>query len=297
MSDVLMYPVKYEGDIYRPPSEARSLILQATIGCSHNRCTFCKMYKRKKYRVRDFRELETEIVLVSQMMPKTKRIFLADGNALSIPFEQLAEILRALQNAFPHLERVSLYGNPQDLLEKSVEQLEELKSLKLGIIYLGIESGSAAVLENINKGVTPQQVVEGASRAKEAGVPLSITIINGLAGAEGSAEHAKETAALLNKIDPEYVGLLSLMTEPGTTMHRRFKEGLLTPLSPWELLKEIRMMVEGLSLTNCVFRANHASNYLPLGGNLPADRDRIVSLIDAALSGEIPLRPDESRGL
>lgn len=293
-----MYPVKYEGDIYRPPSEARSLILQATIGCSHNQCTFCKMYKRKKYRVRDYGELEKEIFMVSQMMPKTKRIFLADGNALSVPFEQLSKILGALQDALPQLERVSIYGNPQDLLEKSVEQLRELKKLKLGIIYLGIESGSAAVLKEVKKGVTPQQVVEGASRAKEAGVPLSITIINGLAGAEGSADHAKETAALLNKIDPEYVGLLSLMTEPGTTMHRRIKEGLLTPLSPWELLKEIRIMVEGLTLTNCVFRANHASNYLPIKAVLSRDKERLLAELDQVITKKAPgsLKSEYLRG-
>ncbi len=294
-----MYPLKYEGDIYRPPSEAKSLILQATVGCSHNRCTFCGMYKRKKYRVRDFGELEKEIIMVSRMMPKTARIFLADGNALSIPFEQLSKILSALQDAFPQLERVSLYGNPQDLLEKSVEQLRELKKLKLGIIYLGIESGSAAVLKDINKGVTPQQIVEGASGAKEAGVPLSITVINGLAGAEGSEEHAKETAILLNKIDPEYLGLLSLMTVPGTTTHRRFKEGLLTPLNPWELLKEIRMMVEGLSLTSCVFRANHASNYLPIKAVLSQDKDRLLAELDQVITKKAPgsLKSEYLRGL
>ncbi len=294
-----MYPVKYEGDIYRPPSEAKSLILQATIGCSHNRCTFCGMYKRKKFRVREFEELEKEIIAVSQMMPRTRRIFLADGNALAIPFELLSRILQLLQDAFPKLERVSLYGNPQDLLEKSVEQLRELKNLKLGIIYLGIESGSAAVLKEIRKGVTPQQIAEGASRAKQAGVPLSITVINGLAGLEGTEEHAGETASLLNKIDPEYLGLLSLMTVPGTTTHRCFKEGLLTPLSPWELLKEIRMMVEGLSLTNCVFRANHASNYLPIKAVLSRDKEQLLAELDRVIAKKAPgsLKSEYLRGL
>ena len=294
-----MYPVKYEGDIYRPPSEAKSLILQATIGCSHNRCTFCGMYKRKKFRVREFEELEKEIIAVSQMMPRTRRIFLADGNALAIPFELLSRILQLLQDAFPKLERVSLYGNPQDLLEKSVEQLRELKNLKLGIIYLGIESGSAAVLKEIRKGVTPQQIAVGASRAKQAGVPLSITVINGLAGLEGTEEHAGETASLLNKIDPEYLGLLSLMTVPGTTTHRCFKEGLLTPLSPWELLKEIRMMVEGLSLTNCVFRANHASNYLPIKAVLSRDKEQLLAELDQVIAKKAPgsLKSEYLRGL
>ncbi len=275
-----MFPLKYEGDVFRPPSEAKSLILQATIGCSHNRCTFCSMYKRKKFRVRKLAEIEEEIALTSDMLPYTRRIFLADGNALAMPTAELVHVLKKLNSAFPQLERVSLYGNPHDLLEKSSEELKALKDINLGIIYLGIESGSAAVLEAVKKGVTPEQLAEGAAKAKAAGVPLSVTVLNGLAGVEGSAEHARESARLLNIIDPEYLGLLSLMAAPGTTMHRQIKEGLLTPLGPWELLKEIRMMVEGLNLSNCIFRANHASNYLPLKAILSRDQDALLTNLD-----------------
>lgn len=294
-----MFPLKYEGDVFRPPSEAKSLILQATIGCSHNRCTFCGMYKRKKFRVRKLEEVKKESALISHLMPHTTRVFLADGNALAVPTDQLLQILKTLISSFPRLERVSLYGNPHDLLQKSVGELKKLKNNKLGIIYLGIESGSASVLDAVKKGVTPEQLAEGSGKAKEAGVPLSITVLNGLAGVEGSAEHARETARLLNEIDPEYLGLLSLITVPGTTMHRHFKEGLLTPLGPWELLEEIKMIVKDLNLTNCVFRANHASNYLPLKAVLSRGKEALLADLDRVIEQKAPgsLKSEYLRGL
>jgi len=294
-----MLPIKYEGDVFRPPSEAKSLILQATIGCSHNRCTFCSMYKRKKFRIRNLDEIKKEIVLTSRMLPHTRRVFLADGNALAVPTEQLLETLELLDQSFPGLERVSLYGNPYDLLEKSRAELIKLREHKMGIVYLGIESGSARVLEHIKKGVTPDQIAEGALRAKAAKVPLSITVLNGLAGLEGSDEHARESALLLNRIDPEYLGLLSLMTVPGTTTHRQFSRGELTPLGPWEMLKEIRMIVEGLNLSNCTFRANHASNYLPLKAVLSRDQEKLLASIDQVIEQKAPgsLKSEYLRGL
>ena len=294
-----MIPLQYEGDVFRPPSEAKSLILQATIGCSHNRCTFCGMYKKKKYRERSLEEINKDIALTARMLPYTRRVFLADGNALAMKTANLLEVMRSLNNAFPKLERISLYGNPQDLLVKSVDELADLKAHKLGIIYLGIESGSSAVLEAVKKGVTPEQIAEGAARAKKAGIPLSITAINGLAGREGTGEHARGTAELLNQIDPEYLGLLSLMTVPGTTMHRQFSQGELTPLGPWELLEEIKMIVAGLNLTGCTFRANHASNYLPLKAVLSRDRETILGELDKVLEKKAPgsIKNEYMRGL
>ncbi len=294
-----MIPLQYEGDVYRPPSEAGSLILQATIGCSHNRCTFCGMYKKKKFRIRGLEELEREIEQVSRFLPGTRRIFLADGNALVVPTEQLLQILQSLQEAFPKLERVSVYGNPQDLLDKSADELVELKNNKLGIVYLGLETGSLSVLEDIKKEVTPGEIVKGSTRAKEAGVPLSITVLNGLAGLEGTEEHARETARVLNQIDPQYLGLLSLIPVPGTTTHRHFEKGKLTALTPWQLLEEIRMMVEGWELTHCVFRANHASNYLPMKAVLSRDRDNLLAEIDRVLARKAPgsLKSEFLRGL
>jgi radical SAM superfamily enzyme YgiQ (UPF0313 family) len=279
-----MIPIKYEGDVYRPPSEARSLIIQATIGCSHNRCTFCAMYKRKKFRERALDEIIKDIEIAAAYLPRTRRIFLADGNALAIDTPKLIKILELLSNSFANLERVTLYGNPHDLLQKTTKELIELRNNKLGMIYLGIESGSAAVLSAVKKGVTPAEMAEGAAKVKKAGIPLSVTVLNGLAGVEGSGEHARATAQLLNIMDPEYIGLLSLMTVPGTTMHRRFKEGHLTPLSPWQLLEEIRAIVSELELTNSVFRANHASNYLPLKATLPFEKKALLLNLDQAIA-------------
>jgi len=294
-----MIPLQYEGDVFRPPSEAKSLILQATIGCSHNRCTFCGMYKKKKFRERSLAEINKDISLAASFLPHTKRVFLADGNALAMDTHNLLTVLQSLTRAFPSLERVSLYGNPQDLLNKTAKELAELKAGKLGIIYLGIESGSASVLESVKKGITPDQIAEGAERAKQAGVPLSITAINGLAGKEGTEEHAAGTAELLNKIDPEYLGLLSLMTVPGTTMHRQFSAGKLTPLNPWELLQEIKMIVQKLSLSNCVFRANHASNYLPLKAVLSKDRELLLAELEKVIDKKAPgsIKNEFLRGL
>jgi len=294
-----MMPISYEGDVFRPPSEARSLILQATIGCSHNRCTFCAMYKRKKYRARSLAEIDRDIVTTAAYFPHTRRVFLADGNALAMAIADLVAVLDHLDRAFPQLERVTLYGNPQDLLQKSEDELKELRDHRLKMVYLGVESGSAAVLEAVKKGVTPAELVKGAARLKKAGIPLSVTVLNGLAGLEGTIEHANSTAKILNEMDPEYVGLLSLITVPGTTIHRRFKSGELTALNPWQLLEEIRMMVEGLTLTNSVFRANHASNYLPLKATLSRDKQQLLAALDRIIADRSPatLKSEFMRGL
>ena len=248
-----MRGLRYEGDVYRPPSEAGSLILQVTIGCAHNRCTFCTMYKNKKYRARDISEIFADIDYAASLVPHTRRIFLADGNALVLETERLVRILDRLNNSFPFLERVGIYSNPQDLLGKEIEELAALKKYKLGMIYLGVESGSTAVLDAVKKGVKPAQIVAGARKVKQSGIPLSLTVINGLAGKEGTIEHAGETARLVSEIDPEYLGLLTLMIVPGTGMARKVARKELTPLSPWEIIEEIRMMVEQLELTACAF--------------------------------------------
>ncbi len=294
-----MFPLQYEGDVFRPPSEARSLILQTTIGCSHNRCTFCAMYKKKKYRARSLTEINSDIVKTAACFPHTRRVFLADGNALAMATADLVAVMDHLNKAFPLLERVTLYGNPQDLLAKSEVELIELRDHRLKMIYLGVESGSAAVLEAVKKGVTPADLVKGAAKLKKAGIPLSVTVLNGLAGLEGTVEHARSTAEVLNAMDPEYIGLLSLITVSGTTMHRRFKSGELTALNPWQLLAEIRMMVEGFSLTNSVFRANHASNYLPLKATLSRDQQQLLIALDRIIAERSPssLKNEYMRGL
>ncbi len=291
--------MRYEGDIFRPPSEAGSLILQATVGCSHNRCTFCAMYKNKRYRERSLKELEEDLRYASGMVPHTRRIFLADGNALHMPAEQLIDLLEKFPNYFPHLERVSVYSNPQDLLEKDVEELKRMRELKLGMIYLGVESGSPGVLQAVKKGATPEDMIQGAQKCKKAGIPLSVTVINGLAGREGMEEHARQTAQLLRKMDPEYLGLLTLMVYPGFPIYRKIEAGELTMLEPWEILEEILLMVRDLELSNCVFRANHASNYLPMKAVLSRDKSKLIANIERIMEDKNPavLREEWRRGL
>jgi radical SAM superfamily enzyme YgiQ (UPF0313 family) len=294
-----VFPLTYEGEVFRPPSEAESLILQATVGCSHNRCAFCAMYKRKKFRERSLDDLKAEITQAARFQPHTRRVFLADGNALTLSTDKLLDILTVLDQAFPRLERVAVYCNPLDLLQKEVAELAALGRRKLGMAYLGVESGSERVLRSVQKGATPDEMARGGARVKEAGIPLSVTVINGLAGLEGTEEHARETARLLNRMDPDYLGLLSLMLIPGTPLHRQVQEGSFTPLGAWEMLQEIRRMVEGLTLTNCLFRANHASNYLPLKALLPRDRESLLAALDQVLKKQAPetLRPEWHRGL
>ena len=257
------------------------------------------MYKKKKYRVKPLDKLAEEINRVKLFAPRTRRVFLADGNALSIEFSQLQEILSLLREAFPRLERVAVYGNPHDLLEKRASELSALGEAGLKMIYLGMESGSARVLEAIRKGVTPEEIACGADKLKGSGIALSVTVLNGLAGREGSEEHALESAKLLSRIDPEYIGLLSLITVPGTTMYRLFKEGKLTPLNPWELLEEIRLIAAGLDLTSSVFRANHASNYLPLKATFPEDKERLLKSLGKVIEEKRPssIKGEYMRGL
>ena len=291
--------MRYEGDIYRPPSEGGSLILQSTIGCSHNGCTFCGMYKGKRYRERPLDEFVGDVQYAAHMAPHTSRIFLADGNALHMPADKLIEILELLNEYFPFLERVSVYCNPQDLLVKEVDDLRKMRELKLGMLYLGVESGSPQVLRDVNKGATPEDMIEGARKTKEAEIPLSVTVINGLAGREGMEDHAYQTAQLLNKMDPEYLGLLTLMVYPGFPIYRRISNGELTMLESWEILAEILLMVRHLNLTECVFRANHASNYLPLKGVLSRDREALLTNIEQIIEAKNPsvLRQEWMRGL
>lgn len=292
--------MRYEGDIYRPPSEAASLILQATVGCSHNRCSFCVMYKNKRYREKSLEELREDIVYAADRVPHTRRIFLADGNALHIPAKKLTEILQLLNSYFPRLERVSVYANPQDLLDKETEELKTLRELGLGMIYLGVESGCPDVLKTVRKGATPEDMIRGAEKTKTAGIPLSVTVINGLAGREGMEKHARETVRLLNKMDPEYLGLLTLMVYPGFPIYKRINAGELTMLESWEILQEILLMVRELDqLSNCVFRANHASNYLPLKAVLSRDRHKLISNIEDIIKERNPgyLRAEWQRGL
>jgi len=292
--------IQYEGSIWRPPSEARSLILQATIGCSHNACIFCVSYKQKKYRIRGVKGIQEDLEVFSSHYKNTvRRVFLADGNALAIPTEELADILQLLKKEIPNLERVGVYGYAKDVRVKTTEDMHALKEAGLGIIYLGLETGDDELLRWACKGIDSEENIAACLKIREAGIPLSLTIILGLGGLDNSEKHARRTAEVLSKIDPEYIGALTLMTPRGTRIHEMLSSGEFVLMKPMEILRELRLLVETLDLSNCTFRTNHASNYLALGGKLPRDKNRILLALDKAIiSGdESILRPSYTRGL
>ncbi|MBE3585061.1 B12-binding domain-containing radical SAM protein [Desulfofundulus thermocisternus] len=289
----------YEPPLFRPPSEASSLILQVTLGCSHNACAFCGMYKGKKFRVRSQAEIMADIEIASRFGQGVKRIFLADGNALTMETQCLLNLLKHLYNYFPELERVSCYAGPRDLLYKELDELSELRMAGLKLLYLGVESGSDVILKKMHKGVNANEMIQACRRALDAGFELSVTVITGLGGKEYSREHAQATARVINAINPTYLAALTLIVVPGTPLFKEVQEGKFTLLTPQESLQELKWLIEGLEIDNCLFRCNHASNYLPLRGYLKRDKDKLIYALDKALNepGSIPLRPDYIRGL
>jgi len=291
--------VRYHGTVIRPPSEADSYILQVTYGCSHNRCGFCGTYLDKPFQVRPTEETFEDIQRARQVMPETHRVFLADGNALVLSTRRLTQILDALSSAFPKLRRVAAYANAQDLLDKSHEELRTLREKGLQIVYLGLESGSDRVLRRIDKGASAEQMIHGVQRAKEAGIKVSVIALLGIGGPELSSEHAEATGRVVSAMDPHYLSLLTLMLVPGTPLEREWQEGRFQQMTPEALLGELREIIrhtEGLS--RCIFRTNHASNYVPLAGTLSKDKDRLLKTLDAALSqGPSAFRPEAWRAL
>ena len=291
-----MYPNIYEGSIYRPPSEAYSLILQATIGCSWNRCTFCIAFKGKNFRIKSLEEIKSDVEQVYSYYKNVTRIFLADGNALVALTEELEEIIKFLYTKFQKLERVTIYGGPLDIKKKSVEELIRLKKAGLTMVYFGLESGSDEVLKLIKKGASSKTMIETGKKVKDAGLILSAIFILGLGGTQLSDIHAKETARVLNEIDPQYAAALTLMVVKGSDIEKDINSDRITLLNPEQILHELRTLVENLKLTNTIFRANHASNYAEIRGTLPHNKEEILSQInDALLMGKY--KPDFLRGL
>ncbi len=290
--------MKYEGAVFRPPSEAYSLIIQVTIGCAHNRCSFCAMYKNERFRIRQLGEIIEDLKIARATYQRVERIFLADGDALSIPYVKLAEILVKVKEIFPECQRVGIYATPKDILRKSPEELQELRKLGLGILYMGLESGSEQILKEIKKGATAQEMVEAGQKAVASGIQLSITVISGLGGKKNWREHAIKTGEVLSAIDPHYVGLLTLMLVEGTEMKKQVDQGQMELLSPTEVMLETKLMLEHLNVSNCVFRSNHASNYVSLRGTLPQDQDSLIRGIDSILAdGDFSYRHELLRGL
>ncbi len=288
--------LRYEEPVFRPPSEARSLILQATVGCSHNRCTFCSMYKGKRFRVRPLEEVKREIEWAAKEYPFVKRVFIADGDPMVLDTGHLTEILKELYSHLPALERVAIYATPQNLLEKSPEELATLRNEGLQMVYLGIESGDDQVLAETRKGVDSRQMVEACRKAINAGFTLSTMVILGLGGKERFREHITNTARVVNEIDPHYLAALTLMVFPKTILHQRVKTGRFSMPTMRQIMEEMAMLV-GMVEVKTVFRSNHVSNLLPIGGTLPRDREEVLRKIKEAmhLTPDTPL-PIEYQG-
>lgn len=288
----------YEGSVFRPPSEARSLILQATIGCSHNKCTFCITFRDKEFRIKSFEHIKRDVEAVLPYYKDAKRIFLADGNALVIDTLDLLKILNLLTKNFPNLERIGIYASPQDIRKKTVEELKQLKDAGLGIIYVGLESGSDMILKKVKKGALSKQMIEAAIKVKESEIILSVIFILGLGGKKYSKEHAQETAKILSKMDPDFIGALTLMVVKGTPIYEEEKNNELEILNPREVFEELQILIGNLNLTHCVFRANHASNYLPVGGTFPEDKEMILKRLDKILKmKDVSFKPEWLRAL
>jgi radical SAM superfamily enzyme YgiQ (UPF0313 family) len=289
--------MRYEGRIYRPPSEADAYILQATIGCSWNHCTYCDMYSDKQFRVRDLEGTLADLDEAGRRFgTRADKLFVADGDALVMDLDTWRPILERAKAKLPGLRRVSCYAMARNILAKTPEELAELRAAGLSRLYIGPESGDDATLKKIAKGDDAAAHVEAARKAHAAGMELSVIALLGIAG-ERSEEHARATGELVTAMDPEFFAALTVTVVPGTPLAKlAARDKFAVPEVP-ELLRELRTMVEHARPTDAMFRTNHASNYLPLGGRLPRDRQRIVDVIDAALAGRIPLRPERSRGL
>lgn len=289
--------IRYEGAVFRPPSEARSLIIQATIGCSHNKCTFCTMYKEKQFRARPFEEIEADLKYARKAYSHVKRFFLADGDALILNFEKLSRILAAIKNIFPECERVGIYGTSRSINLKSHEELVKLKELGLGIIYLGLESGNNEILTRINKGECAEDIVIAGQKVKKSGILLSVTAISGLGGQELKTVHAIDTAKALSLMNPDYIGFLSLMVERGTDFGKDIIDGKFKLLSPQEIVEEMIVFLKNIDSPGTVFRSNHASNYFSLYGNLNEDIPSMISQLEEVLKDEDLLKSEHLRRL
>lgn len=287
----------YEGTVIRPPSEADSIILQVTVGCSHNKCTFCGTYKGERFRIKDDRVIDADLDYASKHLSFLSRVFIADGDALIMPQKRLVALLEKIREKMPWVRRVGLYGNAKSVLLKQPEELVRLRELGLGIVYLGLESGDAQVLRDIRKGSSPERMTEAGRRVREAGIKLSVTALLGVAGRDRSLEHARATGEILSAMDPNYVGVLSLMILPNTEMATALHEGRFEMISPEEMLLELREMLAHTQLTRGLFFSNHASNYLPLKVKMPTDKEKALRTIDEALEGRVRLKPEWMRAL
>ncbi len=289
--------MNYEGYCIRPPSEADSILLQVTLGCSHDRCTFCGTYGDKKFRIKDEGIVSKDIKYAARHFPDHDRLFLMDGDALIIPQAKLVKILQEIRVHLPRVTRVGAYANAKSIGKKSPADLRELKENKLGILYYGVETGDDGIRQRISKGSTAAGCIEMGWRVREAGILLSVTVLLGIGGREGSLAHARATGELLSAMDPDYVGALTLMLIPGTPLYEDCRKGRFALPDELGMIRELREMIAHTNLSRGYFFANHASNYLPLKVKYPGGRERALAELDRALRGEVGLKPEWLRAL
>lgn len=287
----------YEGMIIRPPSEADSILLQVTVGCSHNKCTFCGTYKGERFKIKSDEIIMEDIGFAARHCKNQDRVFICDGDALIVPQKKLLKYLQEIENQLPWVKRVGLYANSKGISMKTPEELQQLREHGLKIAYMGLESGDDITLKAVNKGAGSEKMIKMGQKVKEAGIKLSVTVLLGLAGRKRSQEHARETGRVLTAMDPDYVGALSLMLIPGTPLHQDYEAGRFELPGATEMLSELRTMLAATDLSDGLFHANHASNYLPIRAKLPRDKEKTLRLIDDALAGRIALRPEFLRAL
>lgn len=288
--------IKYVGDVYRPPSEAYSLIVQATIGCTHNKCSFCKMFKEKRFQTRPTEDIIADFAWARKRYRSVPRIFLADANALCLKTDKLMPILTYIEETFPECERVTIYGRASDVLRKTEDELRMLREHGLTMVYIGAESGSDKVLEMCRKGETRQQLIDAVKRIEKVGIKASVTFISGLAGKDGWEDHAIQTGTMITEMNASYVSLLTLLVDPQAPMYEDIQSGRLKLLTPQEVLAETHLMLENANPEKtCIFRSNHASNYLSLKGDLPQDRERFLAQIEAAMKNTGMLKDERFR--
>lgn len=288
----------YEGLIIRPPSEAHSLLLQVTVGCSHNRCAFCGAYRQKKFKIKPLDRIEKDL-REAATYGYIEKLFLCDGDAIIIPQVRLGEILFLINRYLPTLKRIGSYANTKSVLRKSVDDLKKLKDMGLKIIYLGVETGNAELLKKIDKGATREQMAEAARRIKEAGIELSVTVLLGIGGIEKSIAHAMDTASLLTDMDPDYVGALTVMLVPQTPLYNDYMAGRFVLPDKMGFIRELYLMIAHANFTDCYFTSNHASNYLPIKARLPIQKEKILKMIGSVIEENdlSRMRPEYLRGL
>ena len=289
--------MEYLGDIIRPPSEAFSIILQATTGCSHNRCTFCGAYRDKPFAIKSMTKIEQDLDFAAAWCGRQQTLFLADGDALALPRTQMETLLGLIRQKLPWVRRVSTYATCQNLGALSDEALRSYREMGLGRLYLGLESGHDPTLKAVAKGADSAQMIEAGQRARAAGLFVSVTCLLGIAGPDQSLAHAAATAETLNRMQPHQIAVLTLMVLPGTPLSRQMANGRFRLPDQGQLFLELRALVAGLGPHRAQFHANHASNYFVLEGRLPRDRQRLLATIDQALAGLVPLKPEPHRAL